>query len=66
MNKSNLIPGRKYLRIRHTIIAGIPRTAESWIRCVEITPKGAMFSRDFEPDIELTDKQIAEELQSEK
>lgn len=62
MTKDNLIPGRKYLHRRQTEIAGITRTAERWLRCERITPTGAVFNRDFEPDIELTEKEIEEEL----
>ncbi len=62
MRKSDLIPGRKYLHKRRTIIAGIPRAAERWMRCERITDTGAVFSRDFEPETTLTDKEIEEEL----
>lgn len=62
MDKHKLIPGRKYLHKRHTIIAGIPRVAERWIKCERITTQGAVFRRDFEPEFELTDKEIEEEL----
>ena len=62
MTKADLIPGRKYLHKRQTEIAGIPRVAERWLRCEQITETGAVFSRDFEPEIELTDEQIEKEL----
>ena len=62
MNKTELQPGRKYLHRRKTTIGGNARTAERWMRCERITKKGAVFSRDFETEIELTDKQIKEEL----
>lgn len=62
MTKDNLIPGRKYLHRRRTEIGGITRTAERWLRCERITPTGAVFSRDFEAEIELTEKEIEEEL----
>lgn len=62
MKKADLIPGRKYLHRRRTVIAGIPRQAERWLRCERITDTGAVFSRDFEPDIELEEKEIEEEL----
>ena len=62
MKKTDLLPGRKYLHRRRTEIGGIPRVAERWMRCERITPTGAVFSRDFEPEIELTDKQIEQEL----
>lgn len=62
MDKKNLQLGRKYLHRRRTVIAGIPRQAERWLRCERITDTGAVFSRDFEPDIELEEKEIEEEL----
>ena len=62
MNKDKLIPGKKYHQKRRTVIDGIPREAERWLECEHITDTGAIFSRDFEPEIELTDKEIAEEL----
>ena len=63
MKKVNLTLGKKYLHRRHTVIAGIPRQAERWLRCERITPTGAVFSRDFETEIELTDKEIEEEIE---
>jgi hypothetical protein len=63
MIKSKLNPGKKYLQKRKTIISGIPREAERWLKCEEITPDGAIFSRDFEPVIYLDNRQIQEELQ---
>lgn len=62
MKKADLVLGRKYLHRRRTVIAGIPRQAERWLRCERITDTGAVFSRDFEPDIELEEKEIEEEL----
>lgn len=62
MTKSDLQTGKSYLHIRQTIIDGIPRTAERWMKCERITDTGAVFSRDFEPEIVLTDKEIDEEL----
>ena len=62
MKKANLILGRKYLHRRRTVIAGIPRQAERWLRCERITPTGAVFSRDFETEIELSVEQIEKEL----
>lgn len=47
---------------RQVVIDGIKRQAERWIRCESITEAGAAFSRYFEPEIILTDKQIREEL----
>lgn len=62
MKKTDLLPGRKYLHRRQTVIDGITRTAERWMQCEQITDTGAVFSRDFEPEIELTEKEIEEEL----
>ena len=62
MKKADLIPGRKYLHRRRTVIAGITRTAERWLRCERITQTGAVFRRDFEVEIELSDEQIEQEL----
>ena len=62
MDKKDLIPGKTYLHKRSTVIDGICRQAERWIRCERITEAGAVFSRYFEPEIILADKQIREEL----
>ena len=62
MNKKNLQPGRKYLHRRQTMIDGVLREAERWIKCERITPTGAIFSREFEPRIRLTDAQIEREV----
>lgn len=62
MDKKKLIPGKKYQQKRKAVIDGVPREAERWLKCDRITDTGAIFSRDFEPEIELTDKEIAEEL----
>lgn len=62
MNKNKLIPGNKYIHKRKIIIDGIYREAERRIKCERITDIGAIFSRDFEPEIELIDKEIREEL----
>ena len=62
MTKSDLQTGKSYLHVRQTIIDGIPRTAERWMRCEQITPTGAVFSRDFETEIELSVEQIEQEL----
>ena len=40
MNKKNLQPGRKYLHRRQTMIDGVLREAERWIKCERITPTG--------------------------
>lgn len=62
MKKADIVPGRKYLHRRRTVIAGFTREAERWLRCERITDTGAVFSRDFEAKIELTEKEIEEEL----
>lgn len=62
MDKKKLIPGKKYQQKRKTIIDGIQREAERWLKCERITDTGAIFSRDFEAEIELTDREIREEL----
>ena len=62
MNKNDLIPGKAYLHKRTTVIDGIKRQAERWIRCESITETGAVFRRYFEPEIVLTNAQIREEL----
>lgn len=62
MRKTDLIPGRKYLHKRGTVIDGVSREAERWLKCICITDNGAVFSRDFEPEVELTDDQIEKEL----
>lgn len=62
MKKADLILGRKYLHRRRTEIGGITRTAERWLRCDQIMDTGAVFSRDFETEIELSVEQIEQEL----
>ena len=62
MNKDNLQISRKYLHRRQTMIDGVLREAERWIKCERITPTGAVFSRDFETEIELSVEQIEQEL----
>ncbi len=62
MIKSDLVPGRRYLHRRQCMIDGVLHEAERWIRCEEITPKGAIFGRDYEASFELTDAQIEREL----
>ncbi len=43
MDKKKLIPGHKYLRKRKTTYAGKEVEAESWIKCIQVTPVGAVF-----------------------
>lgn len=62
MIKTDMIPGKKYLRKRQTMIDGVLREAESWMRFERTTPTGAIFSRDFEPDIKLSDAEIEKEV----
>ena len=63
MTKSDLQIRKSYLHVRQTIIDGIPRTAERWLKCEEINSTGARFSRLYEPIIEITDREIELELQ---
>ena len=63
MTKSDLQIGKSYLHVRQTIIDGIPRTAERWLKCEQINSTGARFSRLYEPIIEITDREIELELQ---
>ena len=62
MIKTELMQGKKYLRKRQTMIDGVLREAESWMRFERTTPTGAVFSRDFESEIHLTDAEIAVEI----
>lgn len=62
MKKSELVIGKKYLQKRNTIIDGVYRQAERWIKCENLTSSGAIFSREFEPRIRLTDAQIEREI----
>ncbi len=62
MIKTDLITGKKYLRKRQTMIDGVFREAENWMRFERTTPTGAVFSRDFEPEIHLTDAEITVEI----
>lgn len=66
MDKESLQTGKSYLHKHTKIIDGIHRTAERWMKCKEITAEGAIFGRNFEPDIGLTDEQIRRELFEEK
>ena len=61
MDKSKLIPGRKYLHRRKIIVDGRKMEAERWVQCLEITGTGAAFRHEFEV-FELTDQEIKEEL----
>lgn len=62
MDKKKLTPGKKYQQKRKAVISGISREAERWLKCERITDTEAIFSRDFEPEIELTDKEIRKEI----
>lgn len=66
MDKNNLQTGKSYIHKRTTVIDGVQRTAERWLKCKEITETGAVFKRLFEPDIILTDKEISEQLFEDK
>ena len=62
MNKKKLQPGKKYLHRRQAVIDRVLREAERWIKCDRITPTGAIFRREFEPRIRMTDAQIEREV----
>lgn len=62
MNKSKLQVGKKYLHIRKTVIDGVEREAERWIKCVGITSEGAYFTRMMEVKEFLNNSTIEEEL----
>lgn len=62
MNKSKLQVGKKYLHIRKTVIDGVEREAERWIKCVGITSDGAFFSRMLEVTEFLDNKTVEREL----
>lgn len=62
MNKNNLQINAKYLHKRKTIIDGVEREAERWIKCVGITSDGAFFSRMLEVTEFLDNKTIEREL----
>ncbi len=59
--KKKLIPGHKYLRKRKTTYAGKEVEAESWIKCIQATPAGAVF---WSGDnlLKLTDEEIKKEV----
>lgn len=62
MDKSKLQIGKKYLHIRKTVIDGVEREAERWIKCVDITKDGAYFTRMMEVTEFLNNSTIEEEL----
>ena len=62
MNKSDLIPGRKYLHRETHTIDNKTIKAQRWLKCEEITEAGAVFSRCFEGKIPLSNQEIEEEL----
>lgn len=61
MDKEKLVVGKTYLRRRKTVYAGKEAQAESWIKCIQITPAGAMFWGG-DNIIKLEDDQIKEEI----
>lgn len=61
MDKSNLVPGRKYLHHRKIAVDERELEAERWIQCLEITGTGATFRHEYEV-FKLTDQKIEEEL----
>ena len=62
MNKSDLIPGQKYLHRETHTIDNRAIKAQRWLKCEEITEGGAVFSRYFEDKILLNNQEIEEEL----
>lgn len=62
MEKNKLIIGKKYLHKHSEVVDGVRRETERYIKLRDVTKKGAIFRRDFEPYIPLTNKQISEEL----
>lgn len=62
MNKSDLIPGRKYLHRKAHMIDNRTIKAQRWMKCEEITEDGAVFSRYFEGKIPLSNQEIEKEL----
>lgn len=62
MDKSKLQIGQKYLHIRKTVIDGVEREAERWIKCVGITSEGAYFTRMMEVTEFLDNKTVEREL----
>ena len=62
MNKSDLIPGRKYLHRKTHTIDNRTIQAQRWLKCEEITEDGAVFSRYFEDKILLNNQGIEKEL----
>ena len=62
MEKNNLKPGKKYLHKHKTIVSGRLLEAERWLKCEEIAPDRAIFSRDFESETYLDNQKIKEEL----
>ncbi|MCC2253571.1 hypothetical protein LKD70_03815 [Ruminococcus sp. CLA-AA-H200] len=66
MKRENLIVGKDYLHRRKTVINGIDREAERWIKCKKVTWNGAVFSRYLEPDLFLDNHKIEKELFSHK
>ncbi|WP_317347202.1 hypothetical protein [Blautia argi] len=61
MDKEKLVVGKTYLRRRKTVYAGKEVEAESWIKCIQITPAGAVF---WSGDnlLKLTDEEIKKEV----
>ena len=47
MDKKKLIPGKKYQQKRKTVISGISREAERWMKCERITDTGGDLQPGF-------------------
>ena len=63
MDKSKLVPGRKYLHHRKVIMAERELEAERCIQCLKVTKSGAVFRHEYEV-IELTDQEVREQIVS--
>lgn len=61
MDKEKLVVGKTYLRRRKVVYAGKGTQAESWIKCIQITPAGAIFWGG-DNIIKLEDEQIRKEV----
>lgn len=61
MDKEKLVIGKSYLRRRKTTYAGKEVEAESWIRCIQVTPAGAVFWGG-DNMLKLTNEQVKKEV----
>lgn len=61
MEKNKLITGVKYLRRRKTEYGGHPAEADSFLKCIQITPAGAVFFCGDRLE-KLTNEEIVKEI----